>query len=63
MPKWVLTERWFCKVYGLKPWEVDELPIEDVIWWPVIEKAEADAERWKAKQERSRRRHGLCRLR
>jgi hypothetical protein len=56
MPNWVLTDRWFCKVYGLKPWEVAELPIEDVTWWPTIEKAEADAEKWKAKQERSRRR-------
>jgi hypothetical protein len=40
MPIRELTYRWFAKTYRWTPKEVDELPLDTLNWFPIIEEAE-----------------------
>ena len=51
MPPRVVTERWFAKVYGFKDWETRELSLESLVWWPILEDAEAKAHEMRQKME------------
>lgn len=42
--------RWFYKVYNWTPDEVDRIPIEELIWLPIIEGADAEAHDYKIRQ-------------
>jgi len=44
MPPRMLSYRWFAKVYGWTPDQVDELPMDAWEWMPRIEAAEARAQ-------------------
>jgi hypothetical protein len=51
MPPWVMITRWFAKTYG---WDVDVVkrqPLEVLLWYPVIEEAEAAATAQLQRQE------------
>jgi len=43
MPPEVLTKRFFAKVYGFTEEMTDNLSVDAVTWWPMIEQAEAEA--------------------
>lgn len=51
MPPIMLTWRWYAKVYGWEPWQVDRLPLEVLTWFPLIEEAEARATEILQRQE------------
>jgi hypothetical protein len=40
MPQQVLMHRYFAKTYGWTPQQVEELPLADLNWLPIIEEAE-----------------------
>ena len=55
MPPRVMEARWWLKTYGLKPWEVDRLTLEQHDLFPVIEQAAQVAQaRAQAAANRSR---------
>jgi hypothetical protein len=43
MPAETLTKRFFAKVYHFTEEQTDNLSVDAVTWWPVIEQAEAEA--------------------
>lgn len=51
MPPQMLTWRWYAKVYGFTPEQVEELPLDVLVWFPVIEEAEASAQETLHRQE------------
>ena len=42
--------RWFYKTYNWTPDDVDRMPLEELSWLPVIERAEAEALEFKQRQ-------------
>lgn len=54
----MLTYRWFAKVYGWTPRQVDEeLELSHYEWLPKIERGEAGAAEVKQRQERAAQLH------
>ncbi len=51
MPLHVLTWRWFAKVYGWDPTQVERAPLEVQTWFPLIEEAESRATEILTQQE------------
>jgi hypothetical protein len=43
LPTILLTWRWYAKVYGWTPEQVENLPLEALDWLPVIEEAAHEA--------------------
>ena len=63
MPREHLTLRWFAKTYGFTERQVrEDLSLEALMWWPLIEEALGEAERMEseAQQRMAKRssRHG-----
>jgi hypothetical protein len=58
MPPDTLLKRFFAKTYGFTEEMTDELSVDAVTWWPLIEQAEADAEERRMKDEQRKARHG-----
>jgi hypothetical protein len=50
MPPGMFMRRWFYKTYKWTPQEVNQLPLEDLIWLPLIEQAEGKATDYRTKQ-------------
>lgn len=50
MPGQMLTYRWFAKEYGWTPAQVDDLPLELMDWFSIIEEASARAASLKQNQ-------------
>lgn len=50
MPTRALTYRWFAKVYGWTPGQVEELDLELQDWLPTIEDAASEAHEFMVKQ-------------
>jgi|1185.fasta_scaffold83427_3 hypothetical protein len=46
----MLTWRWFAKVYGWTPDQVEELPLEARDWLPLIEEAAHEASDFLSRQ-------------
>lgn len=52
MPKEQLTLRWFAKTYGFTEKQTrEELSLEALEWWPLIEEAVSEAERMEHEQQ------------
>jgi len=51
MPERVLLWRWYAKVYGWTPDQVDALPIEALEWLPTVEEAAHEAHEFRSKQQ------------
>ena len=60
MPREHLTLRWFAKMYGFTEKQTrEELSLEALEWWPLIEEAVGEAERMEqeAQQRMAKRSH------
>lgn len=57
MPPETFTYRFFARTYRFTEQMTDEASLDAVTWWPLIEQAEADAEKRKMQQESSRQQH------
>lgn len=59
----MLEARWWSKVHGVRPWEMDQIPLEYADWWPRIEQAEQIANERASKKppepKQQRRRGGV----
>lgn len=51
MPPETLVKRFFAKMYGFTEEMTEESSLEAVTWWPLIERAEAEAAEQRQKQE------------
>jgi hypothetical protein len=58
MPQETLVKRFFAKHYGFTEQMTDELSVDALTWWPVIERAEADAEEKRMRDEQRSQPHG-----
>lgn len=54
MPEDTLVKRFFAKHYGFTEAMTEESSLAAVTWWPVIEKAESDAEEKRIRDEQRR---------
>ena len=43
MPPELLTKRWFAKVYGWSPQQLEQADLDILTWFPLIEEAEQHA--------------------
>ena len=58
MPAEILTKRWFAKVYGWSPEQLEQADLDILTWFPLIEEAEAHAIEVEQKQQATRNRAG-----
>ena len=54
MPPEMLSYRFFAKQYGFTEAMTDELSLDALMWWPVIEQAESEAESRRMRDEQRR---------
>lgn len=47
----VLVWRWFAKMYGFTPDQVDQLPLDALTWFPIVEEAAEEAQKRITQQE------------
>jgi phage gpG-like protein len=61
MPAEILTKRWFAKVYGWSPEQLEQADLDILTWFPLIEEAEQHAQEVEQKQQAAQNRAGRLR--